>query len=261
MRFPLVKSAAYARSVLQGAAPAQRNLRKMSAAILTLCGPQKCLRQPCAKVSAATSLILRRSRRCLPKGSGKLMGLATTEPSMHCSCSKPTECCDQLWLWKQHASEQHQWIAGPLRLSLRATRVVPHASSAETADVVVRLKPAPSNDIQHLIRSVPCIPAQPSNPGTVGRPVHATEVVRRLRFRAAGCAQEQGAPASSFEASTSLPEYPVSPPPAPAAAVQPRVGFPPLVWIIVGVLLAKGFDLVRASKPVCLSGLQRIGLR
>lgn len=43
----------------------------------------------------------------------------------------------------------------------------------------------------------------------------------------------------------SVPEYPVAPPQASAPNAAPRGGFPPLVWIIVGVVLAKTFDLVR----------------
>ena len=50
---------------------------------------------------------------------------------------------------------------------------------------------------------------------------------------------------SVAEMGTAVPEYPVSPPVAPPAAVaRPGSGLPPLVWIVVGVLLAKGFDLV-----------------
>lgn len=45
-------------------------------------------------------------------------------------------------------------------------------------------------------------------------------------------------------AADAVPEYPVSPPPVPAAAAAPRGGFPPLVWVILGVVLAKTFDFV-----------------
>lgn len=69
--------------------------------------------------------------------------------------------------------------------------------------------------------------------------------------------QDGGARVTSYpEAGVGVPEYPVSLPPPAAAAAQARGGLPPLVWVVVGVLLAKGFDLVRSSPhsqvPLCV---------
>jgi hypothetical protein len=49
-----------------------------------------------------------------------------------------------------------------------------------------------------------------------------------------------------------VPEYPLAPPQAAQPSAAPRSGFPPLVWVVLGVVLAKGFDLVGCS---CLLAL------
>ena len=49
-----------------------------------------------------------------------------------------------------------------------------------------------------------------------------------------------------------VPEYPVAPPQRAAPDAVPRSGFPPLVWVVLGVVLAKGFDLVGARRRQCL---------